>query len=337
MTVNKTGGEISAPNAERSRFGAAAILARLGPFIGLVFVLGFFSVMMPSTFPTQGNLTFILVHAVVVITAALGATMIIISGGIDLSVGSNIALCTVAAAAVLRGGHSPALAGLSSVVTGMCVGLFIGVLITWLKLPPFIITLGTWGGIRGLAEYCADDQMVRVPEAHLHSWASRLLAPPSEQWMLFPIGVWLMIFLCLLTAAILHYTRFGRHIFAIGSNEQTARLCGVPVARTKIMIYAAAGAFAGVAGLIQFSYMNMGDPTTANGMELQIIAAVVIGGASLNGGQGTVLGTIIGSIIMKAVENGCTGLHVPNSVEQMITGAIIVAACTLDRLRHGRD
>jgi ribose/xylose/arabinose/galactoside ABC-type transport system permease subunit len=179
--------------------------------------------------------------------------------------------------------------------------------------------------------------MVRVPETKLHSWLSDLLNPPAQSWMILPTGAWLMIFLCIAMACILRYTRFGRHVFAIGSNEQTARLCGVPVKRTKIIIYMVAGALAGIAGLMQFSYLNMGDPTTANGLELDIIASVVIGGASLSGGSGGVLGTILGSLIMKSVDNGCTQMLVRNSVEQMITGAIIVAACTLDQLRQRRE
>jgi ribose/xylose/arabinose/galactoside ABC-type transport system permease subunit len=314
-----------------------AIVAKLGPFIGLIFVLGFFSAMRPNTFPTAGTMQFILVHATVVITAALGATLVIISGGIDLSVGSNIALCTVVSAATLKAGYPPLIAAAAGICAGALCGLLIGSLITGLRLTPFIVTLGMWGGVRGAAKYFADDEMVRVPETKLHSWLSDLLNPPAQSWMILPTGAWLMIFLCIAMACILRYTRFGRHVFAIGSNEQTARLCGVPVKRTKIIIYMVAGALAGIAGLMQFSYLNMGDPTTANGLELDIIASVVIGGASLSGGSGGVLGTILGSLIMKSVDNGCTQMLVRNSVEQMITGAIIVAACTLDQLRQRRE
>ncbi|MGA2230811.1 MAG: ABC transporter permease [Tepidisphaeraceae bacterium] len=314
-----------------------AMLAKLGPFVGLIFVLGFFSAMRPATFATHQTMEFILIHATVVITAALGQTMIIISGGIDLSVGSNIALCTVVCATALKAGCPPLLAAAAGVCAGALCGLLIGGFITGLGLVPFIATLVTWGGLRGAAEYLANDQMVRVPEAKLESWLSTLLNPPEQSWMILPVGVWLMIFLCLSMVAVLRYTRFGRHIFAIGSNEQTARLCGIPVKRTKLIIYTLAGALAGVAALMQFSELNMGDPTTATGMELDIIAAVVIGGASLSGGKGTVLGTVIGSLIMKSVDNGCTKMHVPNSIELMITSMIILAACTLDQLRVRRE
>jgi len=143
-----------------------------------------------------------------------------------------------------------------------------------------------------------------------------------------------MILLAMVVSAMLRYTRFGRYIFAIGSNEQTARLCGVPVERTTLLIYVVAGALFAVAGILQFSYLGMGDPTTAVGMELDIIAAVVIGGASLSGGQGTVLGSLVGALIMTVVANGCSKMGWPNNRQLIVTGVIIVLAVALDRLRH---
>ena len=137
-----------------------------------------------------------------------------------------------------------------------------------------------------------------------------------------------------LVAAVLKFTKFGRHLFAVGSNELTARLCGVPVERVKICVYALGAAFAGLGAVLQFGYLTGGDPTTAVGLELNIIAAVVIGGASLNGGQGTVTGTLVGALIMSVVANGCTKLGLPNWVQEIVTGVIIVAAVSLDALRH---
>jgi ribose transport system permease protein len=138
----------------------------------------------------------------------------------------------------------------------------------------------------------------------------------------------------IVVVATLRYTRFGRHVFAIGSNEQTARLCGVRVNRTKILVYLVATMLAGLAGILQFSYLTVGDPTTADGMELNIIAAVVIGGASLNGGQGSAVGSILGALIMTAVADGCTKLELSNSVQEIVTGAIIILAVKLDSVRH---
>ena len=143
-----------------------------------------------------------------------------------------------------------------------------------------------------------------------------------------------MLALAVLVALGLRYTRFGRHVFAVGSNEQTARLCGIPVNRTKVLVYALGGLFAGLAGILEFSHLHAGDPTTADGMELDIIAAAVIGGASLTGGQGSIFGTLVGALLMVVVANGCTKMEIPNWVQRIITGGIIVLAATLDRYQH---
>jgi ribose/xylose/arabinose/galactoside ABC-type transport system permease subunit len=152
--------------------------------------------------------------------------------------------------------------------------------------------------------------------------------------MLLPPGVWMAIALTLLVAALLHFTRFGRHIVAVGSNEQTARLCGVAVERTKLLTYMVALALAGVAGLLQFSYLTVGDPTAAAGLELSAIAAAVIGGASLAGGEGSVFGSVVGALIMTVVANGCTKMELSNWVQEIVTGAIIIVAVSLDRWRR---
>jgi ribose/xylose/arabinose/galactoside ABC-type transport system permease subunit len=139
--------------------------------------------------------------------------------------------------------------------------------------------------------------------------------------------------LALLVAGVLRYTRFGRHVFAIGSNERMARLCGVAITRTKLVVYTITAAFAGLAGLLQFAKLSVGDPTVAVGLELDVIAAVIIGGGSLSGGRGTILGTIIGAAIMTIIQIGCSQKGLANWVQQIVTGGIIVAAVALDRLR----
>jgi ribose/xylose/arabinose/galactoside ABC-type transport system permease subunit len=148
-----------------------------------------------------------------------------------------------------------------------------------------------------------------------------------------PSGIWAVLVLALLVAGLLRYTRFGRHVFAIGSNERMARLCGVAVGRTKIVVYALSAAFAGFAGLLQFAKLSVGDPTVAVGLELDVIAAVIIGGGSLLGGRGTVLGTLIGAAIMTVIQVGCSQKGLANWVQQIVTGGIIVAAVALDRMR----
>jgi ribose transport system permease protein len=321
------------------------ILSKLGPLIGLGFVVALFSALRYRTFFTVDNFELILRLTAVVGIASLGMTLIIISGGIDLSVGSAIALVCVCialfmphkvtdietGAQVMVGGMPPILAVLAALAVGTMCGLLNGVLITRLKLPPFIITLGMMSALRGLAEQIANSTMI-YPKI---SFLNRIMKPinPDRIWMLSP-AVWLMLFLALIVAGMLRYTRFGRHTFAIGSNEQTARLCGVPVERAKILIYMLGALLAAIAAVLQFSYLTMGDPTTATGMELDIIAAVVIGGASLNGGQGTILGSLVGALIMSVVSNGCSMVGVGNPVQLMVTGGIIILAVALDRLRH---
>jgi ribose transport system permease protein len=312
------------------------LLGTMGPIVGLLFVFAVFAVLEPRTFLTPDNFQIILLNTAVVGTAALGATVIIISGGIDLSVGSNIALCTVVIALCRWHGMAPILSALMGVAAGASVGLVIGLLVTRFNLSSFIVTLGLWGAVRGLAKRLAGGSEISTPP----SWISDLLQmlPPGRRWMIVPPGVWLLLILGVLVAVVLRYTRFGRHVFAIGSNEQTARLCGVPVGRTKVLIFVFATVFAGIAGVLQFSYLNnLGDPTTANGYELNVIAAVVIGGASLSGGKGNVLGTIVGALLMTVVANGCNKIPILTNADQdIITGAIIVAAAGFDQFRQAR-
>src|SRR6266496_1153634 len=331
----------------RTRSGWGALLSVLGPLIGLAFVFALFTVLSrvvpeASPFATADNFQLMLRQTSVVGIAALGMTLIIISGGIDLSVGSNIALSTVVLANVLNmfGGRNGVVPALAGIATAAAAGLLIGALITGMRLSPFIITLGLWGSLRGLAKGIAHNQSVypNPPGVWRQTFLSGLIStlPPSRQWMLFPPGVWLLILLAIFTAAMLRYTRFGRHIFAIGSNEQTARLCGIPIDRTKILIYVLAGMFVGVASVLEFSYVGQGDPTGRTGAELDVIAAVVIGGASLSGGQGSVFGSLIGALIMTIVSNGCTKVGLSNWVQEIATGVIIILAVTLDKLRHRR-
>ena len=159
---------------------------------------------------------------------------------------------------------------------------------------------------------------------------------PHPPWLVLAPGVWLMILFAAAMAVLLRYTVFGRHVFAIGSNEATASLCGVRTARTKILFYTAAGLFCGLAGVMEFSRLTVGDPTVAVGLELDIIAAVVIGGGSLSGGEGSILGSMIGVFIMAFLRNGCTMMGWPNYIQEIIIGVIIVAAVALDQIRHRR-
>jgi ribose/xylose/arabinose/galactoside ABC-type transport system permease subunit len=196
---------------------------------------------------------------------------------------------------------------------------------------PFIVTLGTLLVVRGVAKGLADERRIEAPV----SWVNDLLRVPQGSGLL-PPGLWMVAVLALLIAGVLRYTRFGRHVFAIGSNERMARLCGVAITRTKIIVYALTAACAGLAGLLQFAKLSVGDPTVAVGAELDVIAAVIIGGGSLSGGRGTIAGTVIGATIMTIIQIGCSQKGLANWVQQIVTGGIIVAAVALDRLRSAR-
>jgi ribose/xylose/arabinose/galactoside ABC-type transport system permease subunit len=307
---------------------ARSLLDRAGTFLGLVAVAVFFGILLGPQFFGPANLELMARQTAIVAMAALGMTVVIVEGGIDLSVGSTIALGTVVFALMLRGSAPPVVAALGAVGAGALCGLVNGALITRLNVVPFIVTLGTLLVVRGVAKGLAEERRIEAPV----TWLNDLLRVPRGGALL-PSGLWLLIALALIVAGVLKYTRFGRHIFAIGSNERMARLCGVAIDRTKILVYTLAGAFAGLAGLLQFAKLSVGDPTVAVGLELDVIAAVIIGGGSLSGGRGTIAGTIIGATIMTIIQIGCSQKGLANWVQQIVTGGIIVGAVALDRVR----
>ncbi len=362
-------------------------LNKLGPFLALLLVYGLFAVVAPASFRGTGNLELMARQTAVVGTAAVGMTLVMIAAGIDLSVGSVVALTSMMIAVLLNENISPlwsALAGIGlatlcglingtiiighlgrvvSLMVGVATGLIlygmcselptmvawvlgglcgwaVGMLVLWInerfvgRIPvtPFIVTLGMMLVIRGCAKFLGDEQKVNAPR----TWLKELLAslPSERHWMLLPAGVWILIVLAVSAAFLLYFTKLGRHILAIGSNERTARLCGVAVERVKVYVYSLCGTAAGLAGLMQFSRLNIGDPIAAVGMELDVIAAVVIGGGSLSGGEGSIFGTLVGALIMTVIRSGCTQLGLPNYTQEIITGIIIVHAVAIDHLRH---
>lgn len=329
----------------------------LGRFVALLAVFAFFAVMVEGgKFYTPRNLENIARQSAVYATAALGMTMVIIAGGIDLSVGSIIALTVVMVAWVLNlpsggtegGGQAgqllaehPTLLPIAALFAGVGVaivaGLCNGALVVGLRLVPFIITLGTMGIFRGVAKGIAGEKDIYPPDTWLNSIMDPTLTSndPARSWMLLPPGLWLLVVASILAALVLRYTRLGRHIFAIGSNEDTARLCGVPVERTKILVYTMAGLFGGLAGIMQYSFNSgIGQPTTAISYELFVIAAVVIGGGSLLGGEGSILGSLIGAFIITILYMGGQQMGWPKWVQETVIGAIIIGAVALDRVRH---
>lgn len=378
-----------------------SILDQLGPLLALIAVWTLFAAMRWDIFPTWENTQSILLQTAVIGIAALGGTMVIISGGIDLSVGSLIALVSVIVALVLRDlgaaadgtaqavgyGGAAFAAAIGVGVAGLC-GVSIGTMvigrvgrvasliagalfgyIAWksgldyraallvavavaagawwgesklnlsIPLSPFIVTLGMWGALRGAAKGLADNSAVYPPPTPLNNLMrfpsvaidASLIFRPHQWWS---PGVWIFLVLACFVAGVLRYTQFGRHIYAIGSNEQTARLCGIHVERVKLKLYAFAALLTGIAGVLQFSFVEVGDPTTAASYELGVIAAAVIGGASLSGGVGTILGTVAGALLMSTINNGCTKIGLEVWMQEIVTGGIIVAAVALDKLRN---
>jgi ribose transport system permease protein len=280
-------------------------------------------------------MTLIAKQTAIVGMGALGMTVIIAAGGIDLSVGSMLALTSVVLASCLRAGMHPLLALLATLLAGVLAGAVNGVLVTGLRLVPFIVTLGTMLLYRGLAEEISDQKKI---QAAAPDWLATLLDPPAEgSAKLVCTGVWIVIALGVLLALTLRASVFGRHVLALGSNESAARLCGLPVARLKIAVYALGGAFMALAGLFEFNNLNrQGNPTSGVGLELEVIAAVVIGGGSLNGGRASVLGSLLGALMMTTLRSGCVFAEVPDPVQKIVIGAIIVGAVAIDRWRQRR-
>lgn len=306
-----------------------------GPFVGLILVIVLFSLIpeVQDRFLRVANFKSVATQSVIVALGALGMTLVIIGGGIDLSAASNIALSSVIAAYVINAGAPPILGLVLGVLTGGLVGLVNGTLITRLKLVPFIVTMGMMGIARGAGKWIAGNQKIDAPL----TWVNELMAKsPRPSWLLMAPGIWIMIAFAVVMAVVLRSTVFGRHIFAIGSNESAARLCGIRTVRTKVLFYMICGLFCGLSGVMEFSRLTVGDPTVAVGLELDIIAAVVIGGGSLNGGEGSILGTMIGVFIMSFLRNGCTMMGWPNYIQEIIIGIIIIVAVSLDQVRHRR-
>lgn len=326
-------------NGARVANGGTSRLSRLinvfGPLLGLLLVMGVFcanSEVRPY-FLTGANFKIILTQTVIVAICALGMTLIIVSGGIDLSVGSAVALTSVVGATLIVKGLAPVWVVLLTVLAGAALGLVNGAAVAGMRMMPFIVTLGMMGVARGAAKWMAGNQAVNYPGSSINQIMA-LEAP--DKLLPLPAGVWLAIGLAGVMAVVMRQTVFGRYVFAIGSNETAARLSGIRVRWQKLAIYALAGMFFGVGGLMQLSRLTQGDPTVAIGLELDVIAAVVIGGASLSGGSGSIAGSMIGALIMAVLRNGSNQSGWPTYMQEIIIGIVIILAVAADRLRQRR-
>ena len=349
----------SAPSAQGSRaLGILKLLTefQIGPILALIAIIFCFALLDVALgnggFATLRNLRVVTHQAALIGMPALGMTMIIIAGGIDLSAGTALTLsCTALAVAfrdytvpVEQSGAVMGIVGALSLclVIGVLCGLLNGIIISLTGMVPFIVTLGTMTIFLGLGQIWASESTVYPGPGHLPIWLENLCYTGKRGTDYFipglpiPGSVLLTIVLAIIVAALMRYTVLGRNIVAVGSNPQTARLCGINVPLTTVLVYAIAGIFVAFGALLYFGNVKNGNPSDGTGLELQIIAAVVLGGGSLSGGRGSVLGTLVGALIIKVIDNGCTMLSIPNTYTHIMIGVIIIVAVLIDGLRNGK-
>lgn len=304
------------------------MMQRLLPFLSLIVLFVGLAIASPH-FLTNTNLSSVVRQTAVINIMALGMTMIIIAGGIDLSVGAILAMAGLLGTMAMERGVSIPVGIAVGILTGLLGGFLNGFLITRLKIAPFIVTLGTLGIIRGLTLIISNGLPVhRIPQQFSFLGEGNVLGVPFVLWLLVGCAA--------LTHITLEHTRLGRYAFAIGSNREAAVYAGVPVNFHTTAVYAIAGMLTGLAGMIEASRLMTGQPTAGQGYELQVIAAVVIGGGSLHGGEGSVIGTLIGAFIMGLLSNGSDLLGISPYLQQAIIGAVIILAVMVDELRKRR-
>jgi ribose transport system permease protein len=310
---------------------------KLLAFASLIILMVFFSFASPNFLQTE-NIVAILQATAVNGVLAIACTFVIISGGIDLSVGTMMTFCSVMAGVFLTYWGLPLPIGIAAAILfGALSGLTSGVLIAKLRIPPFITTLGMMMALKGLALVISGTKPIYFNDTEGFTAISQdsligTLVPAVP----IPNAVLILFLVAALASVVLNRTVLGRYTFALGSNEEAVRLSGVNVVFWKIVVYTVSGAICGIAGLLIASRLNSAQPALGQGYELDAIAAVVIGGTSLSGGSGTVLGTIIGALIMSVLTNGLRILSVAQEWQTVLTGVIIILAVYADILRRGR-
>jgi ribose transport system permease protein len=322
-------------SAAKSRFSGAQ--QKLLAFASLIFLVVVFSIA-SKNFMQTSNILAILQATSVNGILAVAATLVIITGGIDLSVGTLMTFTAVIAGVVLTYAGMPLPFGIAAAIgAGALCGLISGTIIAKMKVPPFIATLGMMLILKGLSLVISGTKPIYfngTPSFPFISTGSLIgeLFPAVA----VPNGVLILFLVAGIASYILGRTVLGRYCFALGSNEEAARLSGVNVDGWKMAIYALSGGICGVAGLVIASRLNSAQPALGQGYELDAIAAVVIGGTSLSGGRGTILGTVIGALIMSVLLNGLRILSMPQEWQTVVTGSIIIAAVYADMMRRKR-
>jgi len=316
------------PAGFRSRLASREVGA-LGALVLLCALLALFSPMTGegNAFLSLQNATNVLNQVCVTAILAAGSSLVIFGGGIDLSVGSVLAFGGALSAGAMKAGLPVPLAAVAGICAGAALGSANGILVATLRLPPFIATLGMMGIVRGLT-------YVYLGGAPIFGFSPLFRSIAEGRVLGIPFPVVLMAAVFLACHLLLTRTAFGRSVYAMGGNEEAARLAGVPVARRKVAVYALSGVAAGLAGLVLASRLDSAEPQAADGYELDAIAAVVMGGASLSGGEGTVIGSLVGALIMGVVRNGLNLLNVPAYWQKVAIGSIILVAVLVDVARR---
>ncbi|WP_306258236.1 ABC transporter permease [Pararhizobium sp. IMCC21322] len=317
-----------APSQGLNFFRLNVSLRDAGTILGLLIIVVVFSLLTP-VFLTAPNLINILQQSSLNAVIALGMTLVIISGGIDLSVGPTAALSAVIGATLMVAGVPIYLAILAALGVGILCGLFNGVLVAYAGLQPFIVTLGGLSLYRALALiYTGGNPVFGIPPEFRAITNGTLLGIPNPVIIVAAIALLLWI--------LLNKTPLGEYILAVGGNEEAARIAGVPVAKTKVATFVISGSLASIAAMILVGRLGAAEPTIGNLWELDAIAAAAIGGASLMGGKGSIVGTLIGAIILGALRNGLTLMNVQAFYQLLATGIIIIAAMLIDRATRGK-
>lgn len=300
-----------------------------GLFLLLILLVVLMSIARPATFFTSENMFNILRQVSLVTIVAVGQTLVITSGGIDLSVGFSLGLAGIIVSYFLKAGVSPVFSIIFGILTSVLIGLFNGVVVTKIKLPPFIVTIGTSYIARGISYVITTGFPIRVTQPFIIGIANTYIG-------VVPVMTIIMLVIVAAGIYILNKTVFGMRTKAIGGNDIASRLSGINVAKHRISIFTLCGLFCGIAGVIMVGRLNAGNPNAGVNYDVDSIAATIVGGTSMAGGEGTILGTLLGSLLLGVIKNGLVLLNVNMYWQTVVSGAIIISVCTLDNLTRKR-